>query len=187
MAGTSWRVSKCKDCMNMVLSDRWTLDRSKAWCSVRREYYDPNDSACSNHFENDDTKNPPINEGCYLTTIVCEILEYEDDCSILTSLREFRETTLKQNEEYHDLLCEYDIVGPVIAEAIRSSLKPKVLSQFLLTNYIEPTVKCIELDKTDLAVSIYTYMVEELKKLCGIPKIEYDRSLNPTGKGYIKG
>lgn len=188
MAGTSWSVCECKDCVSMDLSDRSPYDSNKAWCSEYREYYNPNSRACSNRFTNDDYKNPPsLDPPCYLTTIVCEVLGYSDDCQILNILRKFREEILKKDIKYHDLLCEYDIVGPVIAQSIRKCLNPDIFSRFLLETYIIPTVECIENGKYELAVNIYKYMVEELKKLIGISKIDYDKNIIPTGKGYIKG
>ena len=180
MAGTSWYVSECKDCVSMDLNDRSPYDSNQAWCSERREYINPNSRACSNRFINDDYKNPPsLDPPCYLTTIVCEILGYSDDCKILNTLRIFREEILKKDIKYHDLLCEYDIVGPVIAQSIRACIKPEVLANFLLITYIYPTVECIENKKYELAVNIYKYMVEELKKLIGISKIDYDKNKNP--------
>jgi len=187
MAGTSWYVSECKDCVSMDLSDRSPYDSNKAWCSERREYFNPNSRACSNRFKNDEYKNPTVDSACYLTTIVCEILGYSDDCKTLNILRIFREEILKKDIKYHDLLCEYDIVGPIIAKSIRNCLKPEILANFLLINYINPTVECIENKKYELAVHIYKYMVEELKKLVGASKLEYDKNIIPTGKGYIKG
>lgn len=187
MAGTSWYVSHCKDCINMNLNDRSKYDLNKAWCSERREYIDPYSNACSNRFQNDDVRNKPSIEPCYLTTIVCEILGYPDNCSILNTLRVFREEFLKTEEQYHDLLCEYDIVGPILADAIRNCLKPNVFATFLLENYIEPTVNCIKEGKYDLAVMIYQYMVNQLKTVLNINSTEYSKEIIPTGKGYIKG
>lgn len=186
MAGTSWYVSACKDCISIDLKDRNKYDETEAWCNERRMYVDPNSRACSNRFENDDRKNPPSESLCYLTTITCNILGMEDDCTILNTLRKFREETLRSDPQYHQLLCEYDVVGPVISEAISKSLKPHDLASFLMQAYIQPTVICINEGKTELAVWIYIYMVEELKKLCGIKEVEYDESMIPTGKGYLK-
>lgn len=183
--GQSWRVNTCADCVYMNLSDRSPYDSSKAWCSERRAYYPPTDRACSSRFKYDESRNS--SSGCYLTTITCEILGYEDNCATLQTLRLFRDEVLMQDEQYNNLLCEYDIVGPVIADSIRKSIKPKEISRFLFDTYIEPTKNCIQMGKFDLAVSIYTYMVEELKKLCGIKTRSYDDTIKPTGKGYVKG
>lgn len=185
MAGTSWYVSNCSDCVNINLNDKWKYDKSKCWCSERREYVSPHDKACSNRFENDDVKNPPKTD-CYLTTIVCEILGNQDNSHELKVLRIFRDEYLKPKKEYHDLLCEYDIVGPIISEAIKNSLKPEVFSKFLYDTYIKQTVICIEEGKYNLAVEIYKYMVNELKKCIGIKEQIYPEDLVPTGKGYIK-
>jgi hypothetical protein len=185
MAGTNWYVSYCKDCLNMNLNDRWYLDKSKAWCSARREYYNPNDRACSNHFQNDEYRNPS-NTGCYLTTIVCDNLGYADDCKVLNTLRDFRENIMKKNEKYQSLLYEYDIVGPMIADNIRNSLKPIDLSKFLYESYILNVEKAIEEEKYDLAVIIYSYMVGKLKQAFGMENIEIPYEKQATGKGYLK-
>jgi hypothetical protein len=185
MAGTSWYVSNCKDCVSIDLKDRNKYDTSEAWCSEYRRYVNPNDRACSNRFKNDDYKNPPSSD-CYLTTIVCEILGYPDDCDTLKTLRSFRDEYLKQNEEYIPLLLEYDIVGPKIAEAIRKSLKPDVFAHYLLSNYITPTVKCVKSKNYDLALLIYQYMVTELKGLFHLELTEDTKGKIPTGKGYVK-
>lgn len=185
--GESWSVNQCVHCANMDLSDRNPYDPSEAWCGYYRKYYKPTDNACcAEHFIHDATRKT-TSSSCYLTTITCEILGDEDNCSTLETLRIFREEVLKRNTEYHDLLCEYDIVGPLIAQAIRNSLKPQTISRFLMDTYIEPTKACILEGKIELAISIYKYMVEELKKLCGIPKMTYAKDIEPTGKGYIKG
>ncbi len=190
--GESWSVNQCVNCANMDISSRNPYDSSEACCGHYRKYYKPTDNACcAEHFIYDATRydatreNPSSN--CYLTTITCEILGDEDNCSTLETLRIFREEVLKKNAEYHDLLCEYDIVGPLIAHAIRNSLDPQTISRFLMDTYIEPTKNCILEGKIELAISIYKYMVEELKKLCGIPKMTYAKDIEPTGKGYIKG
>lgn len=186
MAGTSYYVSYCKDCLNMDLNDRWKLDRSKAWCSVRHEYYSPTDKACSNHFINDESRNPS-NTGCYLTTIVCQILGYEDDCEVLKTLRGFRENVMKKDEKYHLLLCEYDVLGPMIAEGIRDSLKPAQFANFLYQSYILDVTEAVKEEKYEAAVMIYSYMVGQLKNLFHLENISYDKAMEPTGKGYLKG
>ncbi len=186
MAGTSWYVSNCKDCINMDLNDRWKYDRNKAWCSERREYVNPNDQACSNRFQNDDSKNPPIESPCYLTTIVCEILGYPDYCSTLNTLRYFRENIMKKEEKYLPLLYEYDVVGPLIADSIRDSLKPYDLSKFLYEVYIINVEQAVKEEKYDLALIIYSYMVGKLKEVFGLQNVDYNKEKEPTGKGYLK-
>lgn len=187
MAGTNWYVSNCKDCENIDLSDRWKYDKSKAWCSERREYVNPSDRACSNRFRNDDSKNSPSSEPCYLTTIVCEILGYSDDCDTLTTLRNFRENVMKKDERYKPLLCEYDIVGPMIADGIRNSLKPHDFADFLYNSYISNVVESVKEENYEWAVIMYSYMVGSLKKVFNLNSIDYDKNIEPTGKGYVKG
>lgn len=186
MAGTSWYVSNCKDCMNMNLNDRWSQDSSKAWCSEHRAYYDPNDRACSNHFDNDFKRNPGSSEACYLTTIVCDILNFSDDCIYLETLREFRDTVMKPNEALLPILYEYDIVGPVIADKIREDEQKESISKSLLFNHIMPVVEDIQNGYVMTAISKYGVMVNSLKEFYSIDSITYNGEMNVTGKGYLK-
>ncbi len=183
--GRSWSVNTCSFCTHMNLEERNPYDRSEAWCSERRKYYPPTDRACSSYFMYDESRAP--SSGCYLTTITHEILGYEDTCATLQIMRFFRDEVLMKEEKYHTLLCEYDVVGPIIAEAIRKSIKPKEISLFLFKTYIEPTTNCIKKGHFDLALLIYKYMVEELKKFCGIKEVTFNMTMEPTGKGYLKG
>ena len=54
-------------------------DYKKGYCSWYRSYYYPGDN-CSHQ--------KPVNatSGCYITTIVCDVLGLDDDCSLLISL-----------------------------------------------------------------------------------------------------
>ena len=183
--GQSWYVNTCADCVYMDLKERCKYDNSRAWCSERRDYYPPTDRACSSRFKYDEARTS--SSGCYLTTITHEILGYADTCDTLQTMRLFRDEVLMKDEKYQNLLLEYDVVGPVLADAIRKSRKPKEISRFLFDTYIEPTKNCIQMGKFELAVFIYTYMVEELKKFCGIKTVAFDSTMEPTGKGYIKG
>lgn len=55
-------------------------DYKKGYCSWYRSYYYPGDN-CSHQ--------KPVNatSGCYITTIVCDVLGLDDDCSLLNNLR----------------------------------------------------------------------------------------------------
>ena len=75
----------CSDCNLMDLYDRDKYDR--AFCSYYKKYYPVGDNACSHISKRENSS------ACYLTTALCNILGYTDDCCIMNSLRSFRENT----------------------------------------------------------------------------------------------
>lgn len=58
-------------------------------------------------------------QGCYITTVMCDILGYSDHCFVLNEMRNLRNNVMKKDEKYFDILSECDIIGPVIAKYIR--------------------------------------------------------------------
>ena len=99
---------KCGKCVNYS----FTGNNSKGYCSWYKTYYYPDDSCThqKNRYE--------PQQGCYLTTIICNKLGYSDDCFVLNTLRSFRDNVMQKNIEYKDMLMEYDTLGPVIAQNI---------------------------------------------------------------------
>lgn len=90
-------------------------DYNKGYCSWYRAYYYPGDD-CSHQ----SPKATSSSSNCYITTIVCDKLGLEDDCSVLNTLREFRDNVMQQNFKYCKILFEYDVIGPKISEMIKN-------------------------------------------------------------------
>lgn len=181
----SYSVCYCRECLKMNLNDRSPYDSSCAYCTAYHKYYDINDKACSTYFEYDTSKSN--NEGCYLTTIVCSILGYSDDCEVLNILRNFRENYMKLEQRLYPLLVEYDIVGPIISNKIKKSLNKEQISAYLFKNYISDIVLKIKNKEYVSAINKYVEMVNILKSAYQIDinydsNIEYDK--NTLGKGY---
>ncbi len=53
--------------------------------------------------------------GCFITTVVHNILGNPDNCQVLNDFRRFRDTILQKNAHYKEGLKEYDGIGPIIA------------------------------------------------------------------------
>lgn len=100
--------------------------------------------------------------GCYLTTIMCEILGYPDNNYYLQMLRTFRDTVLKQDMKYFSLLVTYDTIGPQIATELKKDENRIVIARTLFTRYIVPSVNAIEEGKTQEAINIYTCLTQSL-------------------------
>ena len=159
------------------------------YCNKKGKYYPPTRSACSDFIKNN-VKEGYQKAGCYITTIVCNVLGYADDCFILTTLREFRENYLKQNPEYLPLLIEYDQIGPKISENILNEQDVYITALEIARNFLVPCVSAI-LDKLyDKAIDIYKNMVMYLKLKYQLIRttVDYkvDTPIENLGKGRLR-
>lgn len=179
-----WYVCYCRECIKMDLSDRNKYDNNEAYCTERRHYYNINDRACSTYFVYDENRKSS-SSSCYITTIVCNILKYDDNCHCLNILRKFRNYMLTQ-PCLLSILYEYDVVGPIISKNIMEDENKKQIATHLYNNYIEPTVRLIENNFYDLAIKKYVEMVNSLKKLYNIDMVLNIEEEKITGKGYLK-
>lgn len=58
---------------------------------------------------------PYESSGCFITTVVHNILGNPDDCKVLNDFRKFRDDILLNDPKYVDGLKEYDGIGPIVA------------------------------------------------------------------------
>ena len=173
----------------------YTFRQNDYYCSKNSNYvnsdtyykycrnYDYDD--CPVYKRNDSTS------GCYLTTIVCSVLNKEDDNKVLNSLRNFRDNTLQKNKEYYDILKSYDIVGPIISESINLDKDRFIMSNYLYEKFLKPISKLIEEKKDIEAIERYKIMTLALINYYGIKKIynniDYNiPNFNPKTSGHGK-
>ena len=83
----------------------------KGFCNWYRAFYYPDDK-CESHYR---PRGGNPGGGCYITTMICDVLGKEDTCEALEVLRSFRNDVLQKDEKYAPILYEYDVVGPKIA------------------------------------------------------------------------
>lgn len=152
----------CRECECMDLNDRSSYDRSKAYCSARREYINTNDRACSAYFQYAESRRTPSSP-CYLTTIVSNILGMPDDGRALKELRHLRDDYMLNHPETYVSLIEYDIIGPRIANAIQNDPCKVGIATYVYKEHILPIVGKIENQKFEEAVNDYQLMTYELQ------------------------
>lgn len=152
---------------------------TKGHCTMQKSCYYPDDNICS-YYKNKDSYVP--GGGCFITTIVCDMLGFDDKCSILETLRGFRNTVMQKDSKYKDILYEYDAVGPEIAKNIRDE-EDLGLINGIVDFYILPTVDLVREKKYEEAVSKYKTMTKSLESYYGI---EYNGKA-PTTYDYTKG
>lgn len=102
--------------------------------------------------------------GCFITTILCNVLGKKDDDKIMENMRSFRENILKNNPKYYNILWKYDRIGPVIASCINNDPEKLKLANNLYTSVLTNINEHIENQENEKAVARYQIMVIELIK-----------------------
>ena len=167
----------------------------KYYCDRKGEYHYATDSKCYSFCEAYSRSNSSRQNmfdyskghqgsGCYLTTIMCELLEYPDNNYYLNTLRDFRNNVMKPNPKYIPLLITYDMVGPMIARKLEEDKYGKDIAKLFFNHYISKAVSAIEEEKYSEAINIYKAMTETLAANYGINmnivdvnKLDYDKRL----------
>jgi len=102
-----------------------------------------------------------------LTTVVCQVLSYEDDCFALENLRKFRSEVLEKTDSGKKLLVEYKKVSDLIIPNIESDEEKENVCCYVYDNYIIHVNKLVEESKNDAAIDKYTEMVNYfINKYC---------------------
>lgn len=135
-------------------------------CYNFTEAYSRSTSARENMYEN--SRSHSSGGGCYITTAMCDILGYKDNCYHLQILREFRDNVLKKNRKYWSLLIAYDIIGPTISTNLKNETCKLSIAKVLFEQYISKAVTAIENKDTETAIAVYTDMTQKLANLYGI-------------------
>lgn len=98
---------------------------------------------------------------CYITTIMCDKLNCNDDNYYLEKMRSLR-NQMQKNPCDLPLLVMYDQVGPKIANAINNDEFGDKISYSMFNHYIIPAVTAIENYDLNLAKDIYIAMTYSL-------------------------
>ncbi len=173
-----------------------TYLNERYWCEKKGENHNGSDPKCNSFCEaysrsNSARKNLYETEsgGCYLTTIMCKILNYPDNNYYLNTLRQFRDNVMKTNIKYIPLLVTYDMIGPMISYELEKDKNNKVIATTFFSNYITKSVAAIEEEKYETAINIYKAMTDELAKRYNIntqiiiPKMD---SIDMTNLGHAR-
>ena len=155
---------KCGSCaefedVNGGQYDKNNSDYIKGYCAWYHAYYYPDDSC--HHY-----KGTSSGGGCYITTMVCNVLGYEDDCDVLNTMRSLRNDVLQKDPKYSLILYEYDTIGPKIAEKLQkedASFVKKIYEGCLL-----PIVDLIKNKNNEKAINKYVEMTRSLEECYGL-------------------
>ena len=161
----------------------------KYWCEKRLEEVYANQQACDRFCRAygrpssvsdsyaEYSRSKTSDSGCYLTTIVCKILKASDDNPFLNTMRGFRNDVLQKDEKYKEILAEYDIVGPMIAENLNSDPLKYQIAANMFYKYIKPITSLIREKQYNEAISSYVEMTNTLKKLYNVTYLVEESSI----------
>lgn len=108
---------------------------------------------------------PKKNSWCFITTAVCQYLGKPDDCSELTTLRNFRDNWLALQPGGAEEIREYYEIAPKIVEKLAASESKDLLYEKIRLEYIEPCLADISRGDNEFCRNRYRAMVEELKTI----------------------
>lgn len=170
-------MADCIQCRYMDLKD--TDKYGDAYCKLRKKYYNPYSSACGSieyidqSLSNREDEYENGSSSCYLTTAMCSTLGYDDNCSYLTILRNFRDTYMMNEASCYPLLVQYEVIGPIISQCL---FHDQETAQIILEQYIKPAILLIQSENYEQAIQVYQRMVYYLQEKYDLQNLEVDLS-----------
>ena len=182
----------CAQCVHLEWNNKEKYSSvERYWCKELHRYKETEDK-CRYFVLDKSQKNTGGYKpgGCYITTIVCDILGYEDNCELLEVLRNFRDNYLKLHVEYLPILFEYDKIGPLISEHILKEKNNYPFALGLMKYFLIPCANKIKEENYDSAINIYKNLVIYLNDEFNLPNIVIDTNeevdLKVIGKGRVR-
>lgn len=136
-------------------------------------------------------KENPVS-GCFITTVVCNILHKDDNEELLNNFRSFRDNVLQKNEKYFEYLQDYDNIGPVIADRLYKDKDREKMAKGLYDIALVKINNLIKDKKYDEACEKYHIMTLSLINYYGLKHVynlgkdsgEYSRDFNAETAGH---
>lgn len=117
-----------------------------------------------NHLaETEPVKQENSDEGCYITTAVCNSFNKPDNCYELTMFRKFRDTYLKESDNGNELIQEYYNTAPQIVKAIDRLENSREIYIDIWNTYLKQCLDDMEHQMMESCKRLYIKMVYELK------------------------
>mgnify|MGYP004524370289 CR=1 FL=1 len=168
-------MAYCGECTYLNLNDPDSYGRF--WCEKCLERHAANEFECYRYckaysrsdsvskiaynYSIEHSKEP----GCYLTTMLCNILKMEDKNYFLQTMRYFRNNVLQKDDKYKPLLVEYDIIGPYIAHGLSNDPLKYQIAATTFYKYIKPITNYIKEENNECAVNKYVEMTNMLRNI----------------------
>ena len=102
--------------------------------------------------------------GCFITTATCQSRHLPDNCHELETLRKFRDTFMKKNQEMKAEVEEYYQIAPVICKNISRQKNSTEVYDSIWNDYLKSAVAAVDNGENQKAHDIYKKMVLDLKE-----------------------
>lgn len=115
----------------------------------------------------------------YIKIIICNVLGYDEDFSVLNTLKKLRDV-LSSDIEYLPLLIEYDVVGPTISDLIEIDYKKNKDDEMwvqIYNFYLSQIANFISEKNYEEAINIYKEMVSDLKEYFEFGNLNIEETL----------
>ena len=101
-------------------------------------------------------------DGCFITTAVCQAANLPDDCHELTTLRRFRDEVMRPDPAMKADIEHYYEVAPRIVAGVEATGRADAIWADTRAHYLHPAIRHIEAGNHDLAHAVYRQMVRDL-------------------------
>jgi len=105
------------------------------------------------------------NSTCFLTSACVFHKGLPDNCQELMVLRNLRETVMKPNSDFNQLILEYAVIAPKMLTKIDIAANKDEIFEIIYSNLVLPAVKLVGEGKDNEAIAYYRDFVEEMKCL----------------------
>lgn len=193
----------CSECTYLDLDKEYSCNDGRFWCDAKYEWHYANEASCWRYctaYKRSDSVAKSYKQHsescqssssiCYISTIF-EILGLSDEHVYLNVLREFRKRELQNNEKYRELLVDYDVIGPIIANNLKQLPNKEIVAKTLFKE-IKIIVTMIINNKNLEAIKVYNSMMKSLIdrfQIINKPTEEQiqNADINKSGHGvYVK-
>lgn len=145
----------------------YTFRQNDYYCTKKGDYV--NSDIYYKYCRNYDYADCPIYKGdssggCYLTSACMYSKGLPDDCYELETLRNYRDTWLKNSKEGESIIAHYYEVAPKIVSAINEMMNSKEIYEKIYEKMVKPCVEYIEQKKYQETLELYRDMTLQLEK-----------------------
>ena len=146
----------------------YTFRQGDYYCTKKGDYV--NSDVYYKYCRNYDYDDCPIYKGnssgtCYLTTACVCAKDLPDDCYELQTLRNYRDTWLRNTQDGLHAIARYYAVAPKIVAAINRREDSKSVYDAVFEKMVRPCVSLIEQKRYEEAFCLYKSVTFELENM----------------------
>jgi len=148
--------------------DYYCFRQNDYYCMKKQDYI--NEDTYFKYCRNYDYSDCPVYKceensgGCFITTACVYSLGCQDNCNLLNTLRNFRDTYLKSRNGGQEDIDEYYAYAPSIVEAINKDENKASIYKEIFEKSIHPCFNLINSKKYEEAYKMYKSMYTNLKE-----------------------